>query len=84
MATIYDEIKNQFCEKLTEEHHRIDIKNDNISPEILKFGINVLIEQIKKLRKNNFIHDAHSNTICWNKTSHLSQEHNQSRLSQNS
>lgn len=55
MATIYDEIKNQFCEKLTEEHHRIDIKNDNISPEILKFGINVLIEQIKKLRKNNFI-----------------------------
>lgn len=55
MATIYDEIKNQFCEKLREEHHRIDIDNYNVSPETLMLGINVLIEQIKKLRKNNFI-----------------------------
>jgi hypothetical protein len=55
MATIYDEIKNQFCEKINEENHKIDIENENISPEILKLGINVLIEQIKKLRKNNFI-----------------------------
>ena len=55
MATIYDEIKDQFSLKLEDVNHQIQINNENINPDVLKLGVNVLIEQIKKLRRNNFI-----------------------------
>lgn len=55
MATIYDEIKDQFSLKLQDVNHQIQINNENINPDVLKLGVNVLIEQIKKLRRNNFI-----------------------------
>lgn len=55
MATIYDEIKEQFNKKLDEENHKSELKKKEISSKVLNLGVSILIEQIKKLRKNNFM-----------------------------
>tara|TARA_B110000902_G_C14262569_1_gene570331 strand:+ start:1063 stop:1305 length:243 start_codon:yes stop_codon:yes gene_type:complete len=54
MATIYDEIKTQFKQKLEEETFKNEIISKKLEKGVFDFSINVLVKQIKELRKKNF------------------------------
>lgn len=54
MPTIYDEIKTQFTDKLKDDNLKNEIQNQKLDERIFDLGIEVLIKQIKALRKNNF------------------------------
>jgi hypothetical protein len=54
MPTIYDEIKSQFTDKLKENSVKNKIQNQKLDTIFFDLGIDVLIKQIKALRKNNF------------------------------
>lgn len=54
MATIYDEIKQQFNEALNEGGLKDIIDSKELSDDIFDLAIDILLKQIKALRKNNF------------------------------
>ena len=54
MPTIYDEIKSQFTDKLKDDNVKNEIQNQKLDTKFFDLGIDVLIKQIKALRKNNF------------------------------
>lgn len=54
MATIFDEIKGQFKEKLNEGDIKKTIDSEKMNREIFDLAIEVLLKQVKSLRKNNF------------------------------
>ena len=54
MATIYDEIKTQFKQKLEKETFKNEIISKKLEKGVFDFSINVLVKQIKELRKKNF------------------------------
>lgn len=53
MSTIYDDIRNEFSEKLSEEKYKRLIKENNLDTKTLELGLEVLIDQIRDIRKNN-------------------------------
>lgn len=54
MATIYDEIKSQFKQKLGKEPFKNEIESKKLKESVFSFSIDVLVKQIKELRKKNF------------------------------
>lgn len=54
MPTIYDEIKSQFTDKLKDDNIKNEIQKQKLDTKFFDLGIDVLIKQIKALRKNNF------------------------------
>ena len=54
MPTIFDEIKEHFKEKLNEDKIKNTIDAEKMNYEIFDLAIDVLLKQVKALRKNNF------------------------------
>ena len=53
MPTIYDDIRSEFSEKLSEEKYQHLIKLNDLDIKTLELGLEVLIDQIRDIRKNN-------------------------------
>ena len=53
MPTIYDDIRIEFSEKLSEEKYQHLIKLNDLDIKTLELGLEVLIDQIRDIRKNN-------------------------------
>ena len=54
MPTIFDEIKEHFKEKLNEDKIKNTIDSEKMNYEIFDLAIDVLLKQVKALRKKNF------------------------------
>ena len=59
MPTIYDDIRSEFSEKLSEEKYRHLIKLNDLDTKTLELGLEVLIDQIREIRKNNLEETNH-------------------------
>ncbi|MDT0688740.1 hypothetical protein RM549_03035 [Salegentibacter sp. F188] len=60
MATIYDDIRNEFSEKLSEEKYSSKINNQDLDIEILDLALETLIEQIRDIRRQNITEETNS------------------------
>ncbi|WP_304131752.1 hypothetical protein [Mesonia mobilis] len=53
MSTIYDDIRKEFSEKLSTEKYINSITKNKLERKTLELGLEVLIDQIRDIRRNN-------------------------------
>lgn len=53
MPTIYDDIRKEFSEKLSAEKFTKLVKLNDLDTKTLELGLEVLIDQIRDIRRNN-------------------------------
>jgi hypothetical protein len=59
MPTIYDDIRNEFSKKLSEEKYKQTIKQYEMDTKTMELGLEVLIDQIRDIRRNNLEESSH-------------------------